>query len=66
MKLGLYLLGDGMRLAEIGQLPAEVEAAGFKSVWTSECWHSGFQAVAAATRATTSARPSTRTSRKLP
>jgi probable F420-dependent oxidoreductase len=56
MKLGLYLIGDGMRLAEIGQLAAEAEQAGFESVWTGEYWHSGFQAAAAAARATTSVR----------
>jgi probable F420-dependent oxidoreductase len=59
MKLGLYLLGDGMRLPEIGQLAAEAEAAGFESVWTGEYWHSGFQTAAAAARATTSVRVGT-------
>jgi len=52
MRLGLYILGDTMRLSEIGQLAAKAEAAGLDSVWTGEYWHSGFQAAAAAARAT--------------
>jgi probable F420-dependent oxidoreductase len=56
MKLGIYILGDGLRLRELGQLAAEAEAAGFESVWTGEYWHSGFQTAAAAASATTSVR----------
>ncbi len=56
MRLGLYILGDSMRLSEIGQLAAQAEAAGFDSVWSGEYWHSGFQAAAAAARATTRVR----------
>ena len=52
MKLGMCIFGDNMRLSEIGELAAEVEAAGFESVWTGEYWHSGFQTAAAAARAT--------------
>jgi probable F420-dependent oxidoreductase len=52
VRLGLYILGDSMRLSEIGQLAAEAEAAGLDSVWTGEYWHSGFQAAAAAARTT--------------
>lgn len=59
MKLGLCLLGDGMRLAQISQFAAKAEAAGFESVWTGEYWHSGFQTAAAAARSTTSVRVGT-------
>jgi probable F420-dependent oxidoreductase len=59
MKLGLYLLGDGMRLAQLGELAAAAEAAGFESVWTGEYWHSGFQAAAAVARATSRVRVGT-------
>jgi probable F420-dependent oxidoreductase len=52
VKLGVCIFGDNMRLSEIGALAAEVEAAGFESVWTGEYWHSGFAAAAAAARAT--------------
>ena len=56
MRLGLYILGDGMRLSQIGELAAQAEAAGLESVWTGEYWHSGFQTAAAAARATTGVR----------
>ena len=59
MRLGLYLLGDGLRLPEIGQLAADAEAAGFESVWAGEYWHSGFAAAAAVARATSRVRVGT-------
>jgi probable F420-dependent oxidoreductase len=52
VKLGVCIFGDNLRLSEIGELAAEVEAAGFESVWTGEYWHSGFQAGTAIARAT--------------
>ena len=59
MKLGIYILGDNMRLAQIGELAAMAETAGFESVWTGEYWHSGFQAASAVARATSVVRVGT-------
>lgn len=59
MRLGIYILGDNLRLAEIGELAEKAEAAGFESVWTGEYWHSGFQAAGAVARATSVVRVGT-------
>ncbi len=59
MRLGIYILGDNLRLAEIGQLAEKAEAAGFESVWTGEYWHSGFQAAGVVARSTSVVRVGT-------